>query len=65
MSLREIVKNIVKKELYLLVFIAIMEIIRILMKAGDNVAITLSQSIIMAIITAILAVIQQLIKKKA
>ena len=65
MSLREIVKNIVRKELYLLVFIVIMEIIRILMKAGDNLAITLSQFIIMAIITAILAVIQQLIKKKS
>ncbi|MDF2594174.1 MAG: hypothetical protein K0R69_515 [Clostridia bacterium] len=65
MFLRAIIKNIVKKELYLSFFIIVQEIIRVLMKGRNELSITLNQAIIMIISVAILSVIQQLLKKKS
>lgn len=58
----KIIKNIIKNELYLLGFLVFQEILRLLMKAGENLSIGLKQSIIMLITVAILSVIQQIIK---
>lgn len=58
----KIVKNIIKNEIYLLGFIVFQEILRILMKAGDNLAIDLKQSIIMFLTVAVLSVFQLIIK---
>ncbi|KYH29469.1 MULTISPECIES: hypothetical protein [Clostridium] len=60
----EIVKNIIRNELYLLFFIVIEEVIRVLMKARDDLSFSLNQIIIMVVIVAVISVIQQLIKKK-
>jgi hypothetical protein len=62
--LGEIVKNIIRNELYLLFFIVIEEVIRVLMKARDDLSFSLNQIIIMVVIVAVISVIQQLIKKK-
>ena len=59
---RNIVKNIFKNELKLVVLIAFNEILRLLMKAGEYLSINLKQSITLFIIVAILSVIQQIIK---
>lgn len=59
----KIIKNIIKNELYLLSLLVFQEILRLLMKAGENLSIDLKQSIIMFITVAILSVIQQIIKE--
>lgn len=58
----KIVKNIIKNEIYLLGFVVFQEILRILMKAGDNLAIDFKQSIIMFLTVAVLSVFQLIIK---
>ncbi|MDF2588460.1 MAG: hypothetical protein K0S41_2301 [Anaerocolumna sp.] len=59
----KIIKNIIKNELYLLAFLVLQEILRILMKAGDYLSVSLKQSVIMIIIVAVLSVIQQVMKE--
>lgn len=59
----KIIKNIIKNELYLLAFLVLQEIIRILMKAGDYLSVSLRQAVIMIIIVAVLSVIQQVMKE--
>jgi hypothetical protein len=57
-----IVKNIFKNELKLVVLIVFNEILRLLMKAGEYLSIDLKQSITLFFLVAILTVIQQIIK---
>ena len=58
--LKNIVKNIIKNELKLVALIVFNEILRLLMKAGEDLSINLKQSIIFFIIVVILSVIQQI-----
>ncbi len=60
----KIIKNIIKNEIYLFDFLVFQEILRLLMKAGENLSIDLKQSIIMFISVTILSVIQQIIKER-
>ncbi len=61
--MKAILKNIGKNELYLIFFLISQEIIRLLMKASNDLSVSLKQSIIMIIIVAVLSVIQQLLKR--
>lgn len=61
--MKAILKNIGKNELYLIFFLISQEIIRLLMKASNDLSVSLKQSIIMIIIVAVLSAIQQLLKR--
>ena len=60
----KIIKNIIKNELYLIGFLVIQEILRILMKAREELSIGLKTTIIMVITVAALSIIQQIIKER-
>ncbi len=59
-----IIKNIIKNELFLIGFMLLQEVIRLVMKASKDMFIDLELFIIMFIMVAILSVIQQIIKEK-
>lgn len=58
-----IIKNIIKNELYLFAFLIFSEVLRLFMKAGEYLSIDFIIAIIMVIAVAILSVIQQLVNE--
>lgn len=58
-----IIKNIIKNELYLFAFLILSEVLRLFMKAGEYLSIDFIIAIIMVIAVAILSVIQQIVKE--
>lgn len=61
--LKNIVKNIIRNELKLVVLIVFNEILRLLMKAEEHLSINLKQLIIFFVIVVFLSVMQQIIKE--
>lgn len=62
--LKEIFAAIAKNELILLCFILSQEILRTFMNASSDLAITRTQTMILAIVVALLSMVQQHLKKK-